>query len=288
MRRRQRIARIRNMFQDAVNAKARDQFKTRRRAASRALGVGEQRYGVRRFGDAGPDRNGFLRAREQLQHRAGDDPERAFAADKQLFQVVPGIVLTQTFQPVPDLAVCCHRLKAKHQIAHIAVAQNIDAAGVGGDDAANLACAFRSDGKRKEPVRFSGRALRFSQSQAGVNGHRIVQRRDVAHPPHALQRKKNLLAEGDLAAHQSGVAALRRDRHVSIRADFQDFRDLLGRGRRHDHRRLAGPAVAPFGQEGRAVLCSDYAFAADDSADSVQRFSGRGALTQRFLTGFHS
>ena len=35
------------------------------------------------------------RARKQLQHRRGDDAERAFGADEQVLQVVAGIVLLQ-------------------------------------------------------------------------------------------------------------------------------------------------------------------------------------------------
>ena len=50
---------------------------------------------------------------KQLQHRGGDDAERAFGADEELLQVVAGVVLAQAAQAVPDRGRRQARLRAR-------------------------------------------------------------------------------------------------------------------------------------------------------------------------------
>jgi hypothetical protein len=92
----------------------------------------EQRHrrGQRRHGG----QRGHLRRRQrvQLQRRGGDDAEGAFGADEQVLEVVAGVVLAQAAQAVPDLAAGQHDLEAQRQVARVAVAQHLRAAGIGG------------------------------------------------------------------------------------------------------------------------------------------------------------
>jgi hypothetical protein len=80
----------------------------------------------------------LARPRKQLQHRGGDDAERPLAADKQLAQAIAGIVLVQAAQAVPHLPVGQHDLQPQHEVARIAVAHRVVAAGIGREHAADL------------------------------------------------------------------------------------------------------------------------------------------------------
>ena len=96
-----------------------------------------------------PCRRAGAGLRIEPQHRGGDDAERAFGAEEQLLQVVAGVVLAQPAQAVPDAAVGQHHLETEHLLARGAVAQDVDAAGVGREVAADLAAAFCGERKRK-------------------------------------------------------------------------------------------------------------------------------------------
>ena len=108
-----------------------------------------------------PEKRGLDLARfgEELQGGGGDDPERAFAADKELLQIVAGVVLAQAAQPVPDPPVRQHDFQAQGQLARISVAQYRDAAGIGRQIAADLAAALGAEAEGEQPVSFGGRLL---------------------------------------------------------------------------------------------------------------------------------
>ncbi len=121
--------------------------------------MGEERHDILDLGE--PEKRGldFARFRKELQGRGGDDPERAFAANKKLLQIVAGIVLAQAAQPVPDPPVREHDLEAQGQLARIAVAQYRDAAGIGRQIAADLAAALGAEAEGEQPVGLGGRLL---------------------------------------------------------------------------------------------------------------------------------
>jgi hypothetical protein len=74
--------------------------------------------------------------------RGGNHPQRALRANEQVAQVVAGVVLAQTRQAVPDLALRGDHLQPQTQLAGVAVAQHLGAARVGAQVAANGATAF--------------------------------------------------------------------------------------------------------------------------------------------------
>src|SRR5438270_425823 len=83
----------------------------------------------------------------------------ASGAEKQLLEIVAGVVLAQSAQAVPNASIGQHDLEAEHLFARGAVAQHIDAAGVGRQIAADLAAALRGKREGKEASRLVGRAL---------------------------------------------------------------------------------------------------------------------------------
>ena len=75
---------------------------TRAAAAARARAEKLERRG--RIGHRDEGRGDRARPGEKLQHRRGDDPERALRADEQVLEVVAGVVLAQMAHAVPDRA----------------------------------------------------------------------------------------------------------------------------------------------------------------------------------------
>ena len=151
--------------------------------------------------------------RMQLQRRRGDDAERAFAADEEVAQVVAGVVLAQARQAVPDLALGRHHLEAEAELARIAVAQHLRAAGVGGEVAADRAAAFGGEAEREQQAVLRRRLLHPLQHAAGLGDEGEVGCVDAADAVQAGRREHDLAAAriGHRAADQAGVAALRDD-----------------------------------------------------------------------------
>ena len=81
-----------------------------------------------------------------------DDAQRAFGPDHQAAQIIAGVVLAQPFQPVPDRAVGQHRLQPQTQLARVAVAQDVHAARIGRQHAADPRRAFGGERQGKQPI----------------------------------------------------------------------------------------------------------------------------------------
>jgi len=116
-----------------------------------------ERRRQRRHGRPGGQRGGG--ARVELHGRGGDDAQRAFAADEQVAQVVAGVVLAQARQAVPDLALRGDHLQAQAQLARVAIAQHLRAAGIGAQVAAQHAAAFGAQAERVQQARVLCRGL---------------------------------------------------------------------------------------------------------------------------------
>ena len=86
-----------------------------------------------------------LRQRKKLHHCGGDHAECTFRADKQILQIIAGIVFLDITQIVQDFARRQHNLDAKTKFTRIAVGQNRGSTRIGREIAANLAGAFRTE-----------------------------------------------------------------------------------------------------------------------------------------------
>src|SRR5205085_4440917 len=121
------------------------------------------------------------RLRMKPQHRGSDDAERAFGAEKELLQVVAGVVLAQAAQPFPHAAIGQHNLQAQHLVARAAVTEHVDAAGVGGEIAADLAAAFGGERQREEPARIVRGGLYCADDGATTYGDRYIMPDESSH-----------------------------------------------------------------------------------------------------------
>jgi hypothetical protein len=110
----------------------------------------QQRHRVLERGHGRPGGEADLGQRVELHRRGGDDAQRAFAADHQVAQVVTGVVLAQARQAIPDVALRRHHLQPQAQVAGIAVAHHLGAAGIGAQVAADGATALGRQAQRKQ------------------------------------------------------------------------------------------------------------------------------------------
>jgi hypothetical protein len=178
----------------------------------------------------------LARLGEELDCRGGDDAERALTADKELLQIIAGIVLAQPPQPIPDPPVGQYDLEAQGQFAGIAIAQYRDAAGVGRQVAADLAAPLGTKAQREQPVGRGGGLLQIGEDAPGLDRHRKIDRVDRADMIHAAERQNDVVPVlgRDPAANEAGVAALRHDRQFRFGADPHHLGHLRGRSRADD------------------------------------------------------
>ncbi|GMA77675.1 hypothetical protein GCM10025880_40920 [Methylorubrum aminovorans] len=197
----------------------------------------------------------MTRAGHEAQHRGGDDPERSLAADEELLPVVAGIVLAQGAQAVDDAAVGEHDFETEDEVAGHAVAQHVDAAGIGGDHAADHRRAFRGVAHREQPPGGLRCGLRRLYDAARLDFQGEADRIDRADRVHPCEREHDLAPRGvgGGPAREPGMAALGHQRDARLAAQADDGGDLL-RARRPRNR--GGPAreqAAPVDGEGGAI-----------------------------------
>ena len=197
------------------------------------------------------------RQSRQLERRLGDDAERALAADEELPQVQPGVVLLQRTASAKDLAVREDDLEAEDPLAREAVANDLHAARVGGDVAADSARSLRREVDRpREPVRCAVR-MNGLRDRAGLDAHGRAEPIHLVHPSHLREREDDLAVRRDGATGEPGAAARRHDRDARFIARSEEARDFVGRSRERDRRRRrrndAGPVAPVLGEVGRLL-----------------------------------
>ena len=198
-------------------------------------------------GHGGQGRQLRLRQRIELHGGAGDHTQRAFGADEEVAQVVAGVVLAQAGQAVPDLALRRHHFQAQAELARVAVAHHLRAAGVGAQVAADGAAALRGQAQGEQETGFLALFLQALQHAAGVHGDGEVAGIEAAHLVHAREAQHHLGAAGvgGGAHHHAGVAALRHHGHARGGAGLHDGRHFGGGGRPHHGQRAAALTLAP-------------------------------------------
>ena len=182
----------------------------------------------RRF--EGDDRRfAFGRRWKELEARCSNNSKRTFRANKEIAQVVPGVVLFESPQSMRDAAVGKNGFEPKRQIACISVGEDGRAAGVCSKHAADLCAAFGCETQRKETAGFFRRVLGFEQRDTGFDDHRAAGRIDVAYFLEARERKHDFVAveRWNLSADKAGIATLRNDADVFAMSKRKNTRDFI-------------------------------------------------------------
>jgi hypothetical protein len=229
-------------------------------------------------GAGGPSGDAAARAREQAQRGGRDDPERALAADEEIAQVVAGVVLAQAVEACPDLAVGGHDLEAEAELARVAEAQHLGAAGVGGEIAADGATALRGEAEREEQAGLLRRRLHGLQHAAGVHRDREIGRIDAAHGVQAAEIDHHLRARGvrHAAADESRVAALRDQADLDavaprLRTAADEGGKLRRVGRQGHGEAAAVIALAPVALVGAEIPRGQQVRRAEDRAQIIEQ-----------------
>ena len=168
------------------------------------------------------ERTFFARPREQsFSTAAVMMPSVPSAPTNRWRRRVAGVVLAQPAQPVPDLPVRQHHLQPEHQVARIAVAHRVVAAGIGGEHAADLADALATEGQRQQAAGLGRRvcaaftmtpaSIVMVMSIGSIARTRFIRASDRTTVCGPVRRR---------AADHGGVAALRHDRHAGGGAEL--------------------------------------------------------------------
>ena len=208
--------------------------------------VAEARSGVAEHGDArgeigrGDERDVDARGEARGEERhLGHHAEGALRADEELLEVVSGVILAQDAEEVEDGAVGEHRLDAEDAAVEGSVAEEAEAAGVGGDVAADLTLALGAEVQGDGHAVGVERGLEVLEDHASLGDDGAGAGVDAEHAVHATRAEDHLVVHGDAAAHQAGVAALGDDRQAAVVAVAEDQGYLLGRAREEEHARRA-------------------------------------------------
>ena len=251
---RKRVAVAGNVGVDEIQYGAIDEFEGSHGVAGARAHPGQEFDRRRRI--AHGDERGLDRAWpwEKFEDSRGDDAKRTLGADEQLLEVVAGVVLAQSSEAAPDLAIREHDLEPEHEIARHAVAQHLDPAGVGRKIAADLAAPLRREAQREEPVGVLRRLLDGLQDAACLHRDREVERVEAAHRVHPLERQEDAARVSrprDRSADEASIAALRDDRDPRQGADPHAARDLRRRSRSRHEQGRAAIGAAPVDQIAR-------------------------------------
>ena len=206
----------------------------------------------------------------QAENSPGDDSERTFGPDEELFQVVAGVILHDGVHGGDDRAVGQDSLQAEHQVSRHAVADDAVAAGIGGNESADSGGAARSKIKGEEQACGFGLLLDGLECHAGLHRDSEGGFVDVLHAGHEFEGQSDFGAGGASAFDEAGHASVGDDGLSGLMAEAQDLRDFI-RGARADDRggfhRLAGnPAGAARGD----VLPGEQALGPDDLCDFLE------------------
>mmetsp|Transcript_16768 Transcript_16768/g.48602 ORF Transcript_16768/g.48602 Transcript_16768/m.48602 type:complete len:398 (-) Transcript_16768:371-1564(-) len=163
-----------------------------REVALSLLEDGEHRL-VRVHGEVGQ-----LHARRQLgegERDARDNAECALRPDEELLEVVPRIVFLESVEVIDDRAVSEDRLDAKHRAVQRAVAQEAQAARVGGNVAANVARALGAEVEGYGVALGLNSLLQLLQHHTRLAGGSARELVHGEHLVHAREREHNLILD---------------------------------------------------------------------------------------------
>ena len=154
---------------------------------------------------------------------------------------------------MPDRAFGGHRLDPEAAGAGIAVAQDMDAACVGGEHTADGGRAFGGEREGEEAARGAGGLLHGGEGDAGLGHEDVFGRVDGADAAQAVEHEddgRGMAGPGghELAADKAGAAAIGHDRDAALGAGGDEGCDL-GRRAGGDGQALAAPAAARFGED---------------------------------------
>jgi hypothetical protein len=178
-----------------------------------------------------------------------------------------------------------HGLETEHLGPHGSVAQDPDAAGVGGHHPADRGRVTGAEVDAEGPPRRAGVLVEGGQRDAGAGRDltgEAVDRLQPVEAPGGQHDGAVAGAGGHAAGHQSGVAPLRDDGDAALGAPADDGGHLFDRTRSHHGRRLAPEAARPVDLVARAdVGVDDDVVGADQRRQVTRERRGHAPVWRR-------
>jgi hypothetical protein len=180
MRRSEWVANSRNVARGELDGDAGDELEGAHAVATGVAQAGEELHRGAWVADRGKGCRKSAQFRKELQARCGDDAKGAFRAEEQRLDVIAGVVLAQRPERGEDASIGKRHLQSQHELAHHSVTHHVDAAGVGGEVAAQLTGSLRAETQGKEALRLVRGPLDVREHAAGFGDHRVIARVEAA------------------------------------------------------------------------------------------------------------
>ena len=181
----------------------------------------------------GQDVEAVRRQGDELDCDFGDDAQRPFTADDELFQIVAGRAFLEDAAAFDDIPCRRDDFQAVDLVAGDAIADGAQAAGIGGQVAADEAAFGAGRVAGIHETDFFGGVLQVYRADTGFDGHVhafFIQFDDLVETVHA---EDQAAADRDGTVGQAGAAAADGNGEVVFIGQFDDVRDFLGIGRRY-------------------------------------------------------
>ncbi len=184
----------------------------------------------------------------QAHGRLDDEAQGALGADEQLAQVVAGGVLDQVLVQLQQVALAGYHLHAGDPVAGHAVADHLDATGVGANVAADLAGAGGGEVHRVVQALVVGELLQLGGDHAGLADGGAIHLVEFENLVHVVEGHHHLAIGRHCRCGQPGATARGHQRDLALVGPAHDGLDLLdalgkddGRGCRSE---MLGPVLA--------------------------------------------
>ena len=181
----------------------------------------------------------------QLYRGLYDKAECAFRTDHQMAEIVAGGVLDQALVQIKQLALAGDHFQAEDPVAGHAVADHLDAAGIGADIAANIAGAGGGKIHRIEQALLLGKFLQLLGNDAGLHGDGAIERAEIQHLVHPVKGHHHLAIGGHGGGRQPRAATGRHQRDAMLIGQPDNSLHLFGALRQQYSGRCRRPHLGP-------------------------------------------
>ena len=192
-------------------------------------------------------------------------------------EVVAGGVLDQALVQVQQFALAGDHFQAGDPVTGHAVADHLDAAGIGADVAADLAGAGGGEIHRVEQALLFGEFLQLLGDDAGLYGDGAVELVEIQDRVHAIEGHYQLAIGGDGAGGEAGAAPGRHQVQTMLVGDFDDLLHFVSGFRQGHGAGCRCPYLGPVDPVAlRAFLVGEAAIAKQIS-QLLQSSMGKGS-----------
>ena len=190
-------------------------------------------------------------------------------------QIVARGVFDQPPVEIKQVAAPGDDLQAGDPVAGQAIADDFDAAGIGGDVAADLAGAARGEIHRIVQAMVAGEILHDLGDDARLAGHAAIHRVEIQNPVQPFQRHHDLALAGHRRAAQSGTTAGGHQRQPMLIRVTHQLLHLLDAARQYHCQRIGRMKPGPVAAVSQStVRIGAHMGRFDKGADAVEQSGG--------------